>query len=229
MESTEKAHPISLLGTRNESTVWKSELYANYFKRVLDIVISILLIPMVLPILTVMYFLIKIDSKGPVIFKSERVGKDGKKFHIYKARTMVPNAEEKLAKLLETHPELKREWEVDHKLKNDPRVTRVGKVIRALSLDELPQLWNVIKGEMSFVGPRPIVEAEVPKYGKHFRIYKSVKPGITGLWQINGRNDISYEARVNFDRNYVEKMSFTQDILIMGKTIPVALSKKGAY
>lgn len=229
MESTEKAHPISLLGTRNESTVWKSDLYANYFKRALDLTFSVLLLPFALPILAVMYFLIKFDSEGPVLFKSERVGKDGKKFNIYKARTMVLNAEEKLAELLETNPQLKQEWDVDHKLRNDPRVTRVGKVIRTLSLDELPQLWNVIKGEMSFVGPRPIVEAEVSKYGKLFGIYKSVKPGITGLWQVNGRNDISYDARINFDRRYVEKMSLSQDLLIIWKTIPVALSKKGAY
>lgn len=229
MESTEKAHSIPLLGSRNESPTWKNELYANYFKRALDIALSILLLPIALPLLAFIYCLIKIDSNGPVLFKSERVGKDGKIFNIYKVRTMVVNAEEKLTELLKSDPHLKREWEIDHKLRNDPRVTRIGKFIRTLSLDELPQLWNVIKGEMSFVGPRPIVEAEVPKYGNHFRIYKSVKPGITGLWQVSGRNDISYEARVNFDRHYVEKMSFAQDLLIIGKTIPVALSKKGAY
>ncbi|MDL1870590.1 lipid carrier--UDP-N-acetylgalactosaminyltransferase [Deltaproteobacteria bacterium PRO3] len=229
MESTEKAHPISLLGTRSEGTFWRKELYPNYLKRFFDLLLSVLLLPLAIPILAVMYFMIKLDSKGPVLYKSERMGKDGKKFYIYKFRTMVLDAEAKLTELLEKNPELKREWEIDHKLRKDPRVTRVGKIIRALSLDELPQLWNVAKGEMSFVGPRPIVEAEVQKYGKYFRIYKSVKPGITGLWQVNGRNDISYEARINFDKHYVEKMSFPLDLLIMGKTIPVALSKKGAY
>lgn len=142
---------------------------------------------------------------------------------------MCLNADEKLKDLLKQNQDLKKEWQLDHKLKNDPRITRVGKMIRALSLDETPQIFNVLKGEMSFVGPRPIVEEEISKYGNQFRDYISVRPGITGLWQINGRNDTSYDRRVTMDAKYANLADLKLDLKILVKTVPVALSKKGAY
>ncbi len=173
--------------------------------------------------------LIKISDWGPAVFKSERIGLGGRKFHCLKLRTMCVNAQEKLNEVLKDNPALREEWEQTQKLKDDPRVTKIGKVIRALSLDELPQIFNVLKGEMSFVGPRPIVEAEIVKYSHHFKDYISVRPGITGLWQVSGRNDTTYEERVILDRTYVAQHSFNLDLKIIFKTLPVALSKKGAY
>ncbi|MCC6274202.1 MAG: sugar transferase [Deltaproteobacteria bacterium] len=190
---------------------------------------ALLIFPLVLPILAILILLIKLDSKGPAIFKSERIGKSGRRFAIYKLRTMCLNAEEKLQEILSSDAALRKEWVTDHKLRNDPRITRVGRIIRALSLDEIPQIFNVLKGDMSFVGPRPIVEAEIVKYGKDFRNYTQMRPGITGLWQVNGRNDTSYDSRVAFDKKYVKEVTLAQDLLILLKTVPVALSKKGAY
>jgi Undecaprenyl-phosphate galactose phosphotransferase WbaP len=232
MDTSEKAQNLPLLShgsSASESQPWGEFLYRDFFKRIFDLVLCILFLPLTLPVLLILMVLIKLDSRGPTIFKSERIGKDGKKFQIYKLRTMCLNANERLKELLKENEDLRTEWVMDHKLKNDPRITRVGKVIRALSLDELPQVFNVLKGEMSFVGPRPIVEDEVPKYGKQFNDYKNVRPGITGLWQTNGRNDISYDERVKMDKEYVNYNHFTMDLKILLKTIPAALSKKGAY
>ena len=142
---------------------------------------------------------------------------------------MCMGADELLERLLSANPDLRKEWAMDQKLKDDQRITKIGKVIRALSLDELPQIFNVLKGEMSFVGPRPIIEEEISKYGDKFEYYKKVRPGITGLWQINGRNDVSYEKRVSFDTNYSKNLNLKLDLFILAKTVPIALSKKGAY
>jgi len=228
MESPEKAHNVSILNAGTEVAAW-SDLYKDHFKRFFDFFFSILILPIVAPLLLILIALIKLDSKGPAVFRSERIGKDGRKFLIYKLRTMCVNAEEKLANILLEDHELRREWESDHKLKNDPRITRIGRIIRAMSLDELPQLFNVIKGDMSFVGPRPIVKDEVAKYRGFYKAYQSVRPGITGMWQVSGRNDTSYEKRVLLDRNYVEGLSLAMDISILIKTVPVTVSKKGAY
>jgi lipopolysaccharide/colanic/teichoic acid biosynthesis glycosyltransferase len=142
---------------------------------------------------------------------------------------MCINADEKLEQLLSTDAKLKEEWSNDHKLKNDPRVTKVGKIMRALSLDELPQIFNVLRGEMSFVGPRPIVEEEIRKYNNNFSAYKSIRPGITGLWQINGRNDTDYSIRVKMDTTYAGSLNYFSDMAILFKTIPAILSTRGAY
>lgn len=142
---------------------------------------------------------------------------------------MCSNAEEKLKSILEQDPIQRQEWEKDHKLKNDPRITKLGKFLRAVSLDEIPQIFNVLKGDMAFVGPRPIVTEEIKKYGNKIDSYKSVRPGITGIWQINGRNDTSYEKRVDLDFKYARETNIKLDLFILLKTIPVALSKRGAY
>ena len=228
MENPEKAHSVSLLNSPSVPQLWDS-FYRTSFKRIFDLVLGLLLLPFIAPALLLLIVLIKIESKGPAIFKSERIGLGGKGFYIFKLRTMCVNAEEKLAEVLRQNESLRCEWEENQKLKNDPRVTRVGKIIRKLSLDELPQIFNILKGEMSFVGPRPIVQNEVARYGRHFGKYKSVLPGVTGLWQINGRNDTQYEERIALDVKYTHELNFNLDLKIIGKTIPVALLRKGAY
>ncbi len=199
-------------------------------KRIFDIVVAILLIPFLLPIIGFIALLIKLDSRGPIFFAHTRVGKDGKPIKVYKFRTMCVDAEEKLKELLRKDPEARKEWETYFKLKNDPRVTRVGRFLRKTSLDELPQIFNVIKGDMSFVGPRPVVKEEIEKYYKDLAVfYYKVKPGITGLWQVSGRNDTDYNLRVRLDIQYVLNWSFWLDLLIMLKTIKVVLKREGAY
>ena len=154
---------------------------------------------------------------------------EGRRFRAWKFRTMHMNADALLQEHLERDPALRAEWEKDHKLKNDPRVTWIGKILRKTSLDELPQLWNVFCGEMSLVGPRPIVDAEIPKYGDHYDQYEKVPPGITGLWQISGRNNTSYEERVAFDAFYVRNWSPWFDLYILACTVKVVLRGEGAY
>lgn len=227
MQASEKVHNLPLLSA--EEQYFEEGLYKYGFKRALDLFLFLLALPIVLPFLLLLILLVKLDSRGPAIYKSERIGYQGEKFFCLKLRTMCTNADAKLQTLLHTDSALRAEWEKDHKLKNDPRITRIGKFIRAFSLDELPQIFNVLRGEMSFVGPRPIVEAEISKYDKQFQIYKSVRPGITGLWQISGRNDTTYHHRVSLDSEYAQIVNFFLDVSILIKTIPVALSQKGAY
>jgi undecaprenyl-phosphate galactose phosphotransferase len=227
MENPEKAQSIPLLDS-SVPQIWGS-FYRDFFKRFFDVAFGILLLPFIVPVLLILIVLIKLDSRGPAIYKSERVGLDGKTFFIFKLRTMCQNAEEKLAEVLSQNESLRLEWEDNQKLKNDPRITRIGKIIRKLSLDELPQIFNVLKGEMSFVGPRPIVQTEIARYGRHFGKYKSVLPGLTGLWQINGRSDTEYEKRVALDVKYIHELNFNLDLKIIGKTIPAAFLRKGAY
>jgi lipopolysaccharide/colanic/teichoic acid biosynthesis glycosyltransferase len=154
---------------------------------------------------------------------------EGKKFKTWKFRTMVPNANQVLNEYLQKNPDLLHEWQTTFKLQNDPRVTRLGKVLRKLSLDELPQLWNVLIGEMSLVGPRPIIDDEIGYYGDRYDLYSFVMPGITGLWQVSGRSDTSYEGRVSLDEYYVRNWSIWMDIYIMARTASVILLRKGAY
>ncbi|WP_303238203.1 undecaprenyl-phosphate galactose phosphotransferase WbaP [uncultured Bilophila sp.] len=198
-------------------------------KRGMDFVLSLLGGIVILPFLVLIALAIKVESRGPVFFRQSRIGRDGQTIHILKFRTMVRNAEEVLQQYLETNPELREEWKADQKLRNDPRITRVGAWLRRTSLDELPQLWNVLKGEMSLVGPRPIVENEIVRYGSSFASYKRVRPGMTGLWQVSGRNDLSYKQRVHLDRFYICNWSTWLDLLILAKTLPVVLGRKGAY
>ena len=173
---------------------------------------------------------IKKEDPGPVIFKHIRIGKDGKPFPCYKFRSMVVNSKEMLEQYLASDPAAKEEWERDFKLKNDPRITPIGKFLRRTSLDELPQIFNVLKGEMSLVGPRPVVQEELDKYyGEAVKEYCSVRPGITGMWQVNGRSDLDYTERVLLDKWYVKNRDIKLDIKILWQTIGVVLQKKGAY
>lgn len=198
-------------------------------KRSMDIMFSLLGGAIALPIFALIAVCIRLESPGPIFFQQDRIGQNGKTIRIFKFRTMVKNAQEVLDTCLQNDPELQKEWAADQKLRNDPRITKVGEFLRSTSLDELPQLWNVIKGEMSLVGPRPIVQSEIERYGKAFATYIRVRPGITGLWQVSGRNDLSYSARIRIDRYYINNWSTWLDLLILAKTVPVVLYKKGAY
>jgi Undecaprenyl-phosphate galactose phosphotransferase WbaP len=169
------------------------------------------------------------SSRGPVLYGHDRFGKDGHRFRAWKFRTMFENSNGVLEQYLEAHPELREEWGQDHKLRFDPRVTKIGRFLRKTSLDELPQLWNVLRGEMSLVGPRPIVTAEIVKYGPYYELYTMVHPGITGLWQVSGRNDTTYDERVQLDAYYVRNWSPWLDIYLLLKTVRIVLFSKGAY
>lgn len=181
------------------------------------------------PFFVIIAIWIYFDSPGPVIFKHRRVGKDGKEFDCYKFRSMCVNADQRLKELLEKNPKARKEWEKDFKLKEDPRITKSGAFLRKTSLDELPQIFNVLKGEMSLVGPRPIIQAEVPRYGKYISDYYMVRPGITGLWQTSGRNDIDYNERVQMDTWYVRNWNIWFDIVLLWRTFKAVLAGKGAY
>lgn len=181
------------------------------------------------PLVALLALLIKLDSRGPVFFKQRRVGRDGKHFYVWKFRSMVIDAQERLETLLATDPAAAREWTETQKLVNDPRVTRMGRFLRRTSLDELPQLWNVIRGEMSLVGPRPIVDDEIVKYKDDYRYYTQVRPGMTGAWQVSGRSDTSYEFRVDLDTYYVRNWNLWIDLDILVKTVGVVLRREGAY
>lgn len=181
------------------------------------------------PILLAIGIWIYRDSPGPVIFKHRRVGKGGKEFNCYKFRSMCVDADVKLKELLEKDPEAKAEWEKDFKLKQDPRITKSGAFLRKTSLDELPQIFNVLKGEMSLVGPRPIIRDEIPRYGKYIKDYYMVRPGITGMWQTSGRNDIDYDERVQMDTWYVRNWNIWFDVVLLWRTFKVVLAGKGAY
>jgi Undecaprenyl-phosphate galactose phosphotransferase WbaP len=184
---------------------------------------------LLLPILAVIIILIRLDSPGPIFYGHIRIGQNGQRFRAWKFRSMVQNADRVLDDYLNQHPELRQAWENHHKLREDPRVTRVGKFLRRTSLDELPQLWNILRGEMSLVGPRPIVDEELWRYGEKFSLYTKVTPGLTGLWQVSGRNDITYEERVNLDAYYVRNWSVWLDIYILIRTVWVVLVGEGAY
>lgn len=218
------AHEVLLLTVRNNLARRLPQLV----KRCFDLVMSVLLIIIGFPLLATIAC--KVLSSGrPVFYGHKRVGQDGKQFKCYKFRTMTPNSDHLLADLLASSEEAREEWGRDFKLKDDPRITSIGHFLRKTSLDELPQLWNVLKGEMSLVGPRPIVTAELERYGSLVDFYLEAKPGVTGLWQISGRNDVTYETRVYLDAWYVKNWSLFNDIVILFRTFKVVLRKDGAY
>jgi lipopolysaccharide/colanic/teichoic acid biosynthesis glycosyltransferase len=200
-------------------------------KRAFDIAFSVAILALGCPIYLLLALCIYVASPGPVFFSHQRVGRNRRSFGCMKFRTMVPNADKKLQDLLDRSPEMRREFEETFKLKNDPRVTWIGKFLRVTSLDELPQFINVLKGEMSVVGPRPLVKDELPRYGDSIDYVLSVKPGVTGLWQVSGRNDISYEERVQLDVAYVKRRSLAMDMSLVLKTVGVVVAPKnnGAY
>lgn len=201
---------------------------AIYLKRWLDLVAALLLAPLVLLLIAPICLLVMLDGGKP-IYRHLRIGRGGRIFHCYKIRSMTPDAEARLKTLLETNDPAREEWEGQFKLKDDPRITRLGRFLRRTSLDELPQLWNVMRGEMSFIGPRPIVPDELEKYGEFAPAYLACLPGISGLWQVNGRNDTTYEARVAFDTRYAREWSLLLDVRIVLKTLPVVLKARGSY
>lgn len=197
-------------------------------KRCLDIAgavgIGLFFSPVVVFVTGIMAF-----QKGPIFFGHERIGHRGKRFRCYKFRSMVPDADRVLNDLLDHDVEARAEWDRDFKLKDDPRITRVGAFLRKTSLDELPQLWNVLKGDMSLVGPRPIVHEELLRYGRGARLYLGARPGLTGLWQVSGRNDTDYGRRVAMDRAYVSQASIVMDLVLIVRTALAVARVKGAY
>lgn len=202
---------------------------ALFIKRILDISVALLLLLPAIPFAAVIALLIVLDSRGPVLFAHPRIGQGNRRFRLWKFRTMVKDADAVLEQYLQAHPDLQAEWLETHKLKNDPRVTRVGRLLRRSSLDELPQLLSVLQGEMSMVGPRPIVEDEIVKYGPAFDLYLQVRPGLTGLWQASGRTDTSYRKRVLLDLKYLQERTLLMDLRILLKTVRVVLLGHGAY
>lgn len=205
------------------------EAYNRYLKRAFDLIGSIIGGLMISPLLFLIAICIYFDSPGSIVFSHTRIGLKGKPFPCYKFRSMIPNAQQILEKYLEDNPTAREEWERDFKLKDDPRITKIGQFLRKTSLDELPQLLNVIKGDMSLVGPRPIVKDEIEKYGQYINDYYLIRPGMTGFWQVSGRNNVDYDSRVQMDSWYVRNWSFWQDVVILFKTIEVVLMRRGAY
>jgi len=218
------AHEVLLLTMRNNL----ARRFPQLVKRCFDLVVSALVLVLGAPMF--LFIALRVASTGrPIFFGHTRVGQHNKPFQCYKFRTMAPNADTLLAELLASDPEARAEWERDFKLKNDPRITSIGRFLRKTSLDEIPQLWNVLKGDMSLVGPRPVVTAELERYGSQVDFYLEAKPGITGLWQISGRNDVTYDTRVYLDAWYVKNWSLFNDIVILLKTVKVIFRTDGAY
>jgi lipopolysaccharide/colanic/teichoic acid biosynthesis glycosyltransferase len=198
-------------------------------KRCSDVFMVILAMPLILLVLGLVSAVVMLSSPGPIFYSHRRIKKDGAFFSMWKFRTMCVNSAEVLENHLAQHPEAQAEWNATHKLRKDPRITRLGIFLRRYSLDELPQLWNVLMGQMSLVGPRPIVAAEVEKYGDCFDCYCKVKPGLTGLWQVSGRSKLSYAERVALDCEYVERWSLAKDVVILLKTFSSVVNQDGAY
>lgn len=201
----------------------------RYLKRLMDIGIGLAAGLFLLPWLGLIALIIRLDSPGPALYRQVRIGRFGKKFTISKFRTMYLDAEQTLQEYLSLHPEAHQEWEVNQKLKDDPRVTRAGRFLRRFSLDELPQIWNVLIGEMSLVGPRPIIPEQIDLHTNTYRLYKMVRPGLTGMWQVSGRADLSFQERTRLDEYYVRNWSIWLDIYILARTLWAVLRQQGAY
>jgi Undecaprenyl-phosphate galactose phosphotransferase WbaP len=219
-----------LQGDRRISRSLQS-LDGELFKRLFDILFSLSVLILFAPVYLLLAFLIALSSSGPIFYVQERVGKNHKRFYCLKFRTMVENADDILLEIMENSPHLRQEFEDNFKLKQDPRITGIGRFLRMTSLDEFPQFWNVLKGDMSVVGPRPLVEEELPRYGRHINKILTIRPGITGLWQVSGRNDIPYPRRVQIDLYYANDKNLWMDMWILFKTIGVVIFPKnnGAY
>lgn len=198
-------------------------------KRGFDILFSVIMLVLFAPLLVVLCLVVRLSSPGPAVFRQTRVGRDGKLFPCLKLRTMLVDAEARLQDLLASDPAARAEWDRDQKLRSDPRITKIGLFLRKSSLDEIPQLWNVLVGDMSVVGPRPIVEGEVFRYREFISDYYAVRPGLTGPWQIGGRNDVTYDERVALDSRYARSRSFSGDLVICFKTVPAMMQSRGCY
>lgn len=197
--------------------------------RAAEVILCVLAMVFLAPLFLISALLVWREDGGPIFYRQERIGRGARKFACLKFRTMAVDAEARLQKLLEADPQARVEWNRSRKLKNDPRITRIGGFLRSSSLDELPQLINIIRGDMSLVGPRPIVAEEVARYGIHFRHYCAVRPGLTGLWQVSGRSDVSYRERVVMDVAYVRAKCLTLDLKILFATVPAVMFRRGSY
>lgn len=215
-----------LLPLRARQTEYKATQHA--VKRALDVTAGVILLFLLAPLMLLIAALIRAGDSGPALFRQNRIGRGGKSFRCWKFRTMACNADEALQRLLATDPVAAQEWAESQKLTRDPRITPLGAFLRRSSLDELPQLFNIVTGDMSFVGPRPIVAAERERYGEAFTHCFSVPPGLTGLWQISGRSDCSYATRVSLDSQYASEWHLLLDAKILVKTVPAVLLQKGS-
>ena len=204
-----------------------AQWYRDLGKRLFDLTLALAMVPFVGLLVAVLAAAVWASDGAKPFFGHMRVGRDGRMFRCWKLRSMVPDAQERLAACLESNPTAAREWAVYRKLSNDPRITRLGDFLRRTSLDELPQLWNVLRGEMSFVGPRPVTPDELEMYGAQRTAYWAVRPGITGLWQVSGRNDVTYDERVRLDGEYLRQMSFAADLGIVLRTARVVVRPTG--
>jgi Undecaprenyl-phosphate galactose phosphotransferase WbaP len=198
-------------------------------KRFVDVFLVLFSLPLTMLAIGLVSAMVMLSSPGPIFYSHRRIRKHGAFFSMWKFRTMCVNSAEVLEDYLAQHPEARAEWNKTHKLRHDPRITPIGSFLRRYSLDELPQLWNVLTGQMSLVGPRPIVAAEVEKYGDYFGCYCRVKPGLTGLWQVSGRSELTYDARVALDCEYVNRWSLRKDIVILSKTFSSVVNQDGAF
>jgi lipopolysaccharide/colanic/teichoic acid biosynthesis glycosyltransferase len=218
------------LGKSQPADTAPSEFFRyRIIKRCFDVLLILISMPVMFLILGAVSAVVMLSSPGPVFYSHRRIRKGGAFFSMWKFRTMCVNSAEVLEDHLARHPEARAEWNKTHKLREDPRITRLGVFLRRYSLDELPQLWNVLMGQMSLVGPRPIVAAEVEKYGDCFDCYCRVKPGLTGLWQVSGRSKLSYDARVALDCEYVDRWSLAKDVMILLRTFASVVNQDGAF
>lgn len=206
----------------------KTHAIYDRVKRSIDVVTSLALLISLIPLWIALALLVKSDG-GPIFFRQPRIGHGGRLFQMWKFRSMIPDADAQLQWMLERDEAMREQWEVWRKVKNDPRTTPIGVWLRRLSLDELPQLWNVLKGDMSLVGPRPILTNEVTLWGSAISAYESVRPGITGLWQVSGRSHLNYDERIALDVRYIEHRSWWLDTVIVIRTVGVVLMAVGAH
>lgn len=214
----------------SEKTKTKKKIIYKIIKRMIDIIGALIGTVLLIPVTIIIYFARKFskEEKGPLFYEQLRYGKNGKIFRLYKYRSMCIGADEKLKEYLASNEEARKEFKKTHKLQNDPRITKIGNFLRKTSLDELPQMINILKGDMSFVGPRPVVEKEVEEYGENKKKFLSVKPGLTGYWQVNGRSNTTYEERMEMELYYVDNCSLWLDIKIFFKTFITVFKKEGA-
>ena len=208
---------------------WAFRAPTPKLSRIVDLAIALAAIMLLGPLMLMTALAVASERRGPMLFRHTRIGLHGRRFQVFKFRTMRADSEHVLASHLAADPAAAAEWRRDHKLRCDPRITPLGRFLRKSSLDELPQLFNVLRGEMSIVGPRPIVEAEVARYGRFFKAYCAVAPGITGIWQVNGRNDVSYRRRVAMDALYARRKCIGLDLRLLLATVPAVINRRGSY
>ena len=218
------------IAVSNESRLlFPAPVAGDWLRRSADLVLASLALVFAAPLMVLVATAVWIQDRGPIFFAHRRLGRGGRTFNCLKFRSMLVDSDVRLKRLLAESASARAEWERDHKLRNDPRITPLGSFLRRSSLDELPQLFNVLMGDMSLVGPRPIVAGEIKHYGRRFAHYCSVRPGITGLWQVSGRNDVSYRRRVAIDSYYARRLTMRLYLLILVATIPSVLLRKGSY